>query len=678
MRRPPTGLLLAILVYVGLRTVALLLAFDQVGMANYELYPMGTLPKALLLGADIPLQAYYDNAAGQLVTGVLALPLYALFGDGWMILKLVPALCGLGALLCVWGLLDRHASRRAATIGSLAFALGPAELVAKYSLMASGNHFENLFFSLLAVWSFYRLHTAGPQLYRRWLLVAGFTSGLALFVFLGAIIPVGILVGMHLGLRGWRGVGLDLRRGLPAFLIGISPLLLLNFLSSGRGGDFLEAKFGSDKGGAREFGLVVERMREFLLVDLPRAGFHHPFGSEDLRLPNLALVFAFSVAWLAVLPRALRGCAKIARALTGGERPELAELACLPCALFPPLAILAFGISDLRIDTSWPQRLGVAGYRYFLPIFLFATILVAAVSDRWLARGPFARGGGILLLSCLFGSSAWNVAWLRLGTPFVGSHYQGWNFVQGARGLFNSSVQLSHGQRVEIAESLPPVYRAQLYRGIGLNESMRWVANTAREQSVDDFSLIRGGALPLEETVLRYPEGARLHVARGFGTGLRYYVGMQGQSDKNLRLLRDSLEALVASGSPWAYMAVEGAAEVKDFPLPWVDVPRILPRSRRLLELLPPSLRGTYARGLGEVCGRLYVRGIPEEEEFLGEFLHSCYSLGGQPLLEGLGRGMALVDVDPKLMPAARQTVPDALLWGVVERAFESACAGLR
>ena len=146
-----SGLGVCLLLYVALRAIVLVFAFDQVALVNYELYPMGTLPKALDVVEEFPLRLYYDNAAGQLVTGLAAWPFYQLFGDSYLVLKLVPATAGFGLVLVVWLLLDRHVSRRAANIAGVALALGPAELLTKYSLIASGNHFENLFFSALAI-----------------------------------------------------------------------------------------------------------------------------------------------------------------------------------------------------------------------------------------------------------------------------------------------------------------------------------------------------------------------------------------------------------------------------------------------------------------------------------------------------------------------------------------------
>ncbi len=617
MRRPPRGLILTIVVYIAVRAVVLHLAFDQVAMTNYELYPMGTLPKALLIGWNIPPQVYYDNAAGQLVTGVLAVPLYALFGDGWISLKLVPALCGLGALICVWTLLDQHASRVAANLAALAFALGPSELVLKYSLMASGNHFENLFFVSLALFCFFRLHSVPEERRGRALALAGASSGLALFVFLGAIIPVGLMFGLHLGLRGWRGTARDLRLGAPAFLVGISPLLALNLFSGGRGADFLAAKFGGG-GGGRDWGLVSERMVDFVTVELPRSGFHHPFGSEGVGWPNWALLAALGAAWLVLLPGVIVTTVKLARSVFGGTPPAVRDVLAVPLVLFPPLATLAFGLSDLRIDSTWPQRLGVAGYRYFLPVFLFGTMLAAMVAARGWRRGGAARVAGTVLAVALLAPAAWNGAWIKRGTTGVGEHYSGWNFMQAARGLFNPSVGLTHDERMELAADLPQPYQGDLYRGIGFVEIQRWTVITSRKKGKAGWKLISTEPLPISAILEPYPESARSSLAHGIGTGLRTYIGDRQHRDA----LHLALKRVHASGEPWASDVVAGAAQIKDTPCVWSEVPARLNRSLQLLETLPEELREDYGRGLGEVCGRLFAREIPAEERWLkGSFV---------------------------------------------------------
>ena len=79
-RRIAWDLLAALFAYVLLRGLVLHTNFDSVTLWMYEPYPMGTLAEFLLRGVDFPLRFYYDNAAGQILSGFLTLPFFALFG----------------------------------------------------------------------------------------------------------------------------------------------------------------------------------------------------------------------------------------------------------------------------------------------------------------------------------------------------------------------------------------------------------------------------------------------------------------------------------------------------------------------------------------------------------------------------------------------------------------------
>ena len=222
-KRAPWDLVLAILVYAGSRLLVLHTAFDQTAMPMFELFPMGTLAELGRQGVDLPPEYIYDNAGGQLLIGYLTRPFFAVFGSSYFALKLVPFTLGLGVLVLLWAFLRANFSARAATIGAFLFALAPTTLF-KYSLMNSGNHFENLFFVMLAAVCSYRFLRAGG---RGWLAASGFTSGLALFVFLGALIPVGLFAGLHAGVRGLRQSLRDLVTWAVGFAVGLSPLVVL-------------------------------------------------------------------------------------------------------------------------------------------------------------------------------------------------------------------------------------------------------------------------------------------------------------------------------------------------------------------------------------------------------------------------------------------------------------------
>lgn len=674
-RRIPRGLAFAVLVYVGLRALILVTAFDQVAMANYELYPMGTLPKGLSLGGDFPLRLYYDNAAGMLLTGYLARISYALFGESYLALKLVPACLGLGALIFVWAIAKKLWGDRSAFVAALLFAVGPTELATKYSVLASGNHFENLFFVSLALYAHYGLQRAPAESRRRWLLAGGFTSGLALFVFLGAIIPVGLAALCHLGARGWRGAMRDLRYWLAPFAVGLAPLVLLNLSTGGRGGGFLEAKFGGD--GTWAFGRVLERMQTFVTEDMFEAGFHGQWGALDWRWPSVMLLVCLACAWLVALPQALLGLREGLRGVCSWEREEAHQqraarrLELVPLVCLAPLATLAFGLSDLRID-RWPAPLGVAGFRYFLPIFLTGILLLAAMVGR--ARLTRAMPLAVLVASVAGSTGLWNLRYLSHNPPEpgVGLHYSGHNFVQAARGLVGVRNNLDRPTRVQYADSFPEYYRRQLYRGMGFHEAqLQLVTGQQRASQKKLLIYLASTPLDLEALLDGYPAEMHAELARGAGEGLRTLA----QSSKaGFEALASHVDLLMGAGHPLANEVVEGLAVLQDFPMPVLRTQFLLARNRGLLSHLAGPHQVHFARGFGRLCGQLLAREIGSEVELVVQHGSSLGKVLGSPFYVGLGEGLGGASAQPRWTTGADRIVPEAERTAA-KTAYEAACA---
>ena len=259
-RRFPLGLWLAVAAYFVTRGLVLHTSFDEVGLWMYEVFPMGTLAELAIRGIHVPPYFFYDNAAGQVLAGYLAVPAFLLLGPSYLALKIVPLLMGFGALLCVHALLRDAFGRTAGLLGAWLFVFAPTTLF-KYSMVCSGNHFENVFFTSVVLYLFYRLHRGEITLPRLFLLAL--SAGFSIFVFLGAVIPVGILAGLHLGIRGPRRCLRDLAGLIPGFLLGLAPLLVLNAWTGGRGAFFLAAKFGeTDAVGASSLTRVPSRDRK--------------------------------------------------------------------------------------------------------------------------------------------------------------------------------------------------------------------------------------------------------------------------------------------------------------------------------------------------------------------------------------------------------------------------------
>ncbi|MCC7011206.1 MAG: hypothetical protein IT454_01480 [Planctomycetes bacterium] len=622
LRRPAIQLAFALTLYALLRALVLASNFDEVAMPQFELFPMGTIP--LMLGVDggLPVARVYDNAAGQILTGLLAVPSYALFGPSYLALKLVPVALGAVALVAVWALLRELLDERAAFAGALLFALAPTT-VTKYSMMASGNHFETLCFTALALWSSARMQRLGVSPVR--LLASSFAAGFAVFVFLGALTPVALLGLVHLGLRGWRATLRDLAWLVPGFAIGLAPLIALNWMTGGRGLAFLDQKFD---GANTEFDAVrvVQRLREFFVEHLPAASQFHDFAEVPGRFAQLLFLAVFAAAYLSTLPLAGRGLLALVRGAFGrgapdGERAAVDQGFAFAFCAYLPLTAAAYAMSNLKIEPK-PPPMDAEGYRYFNTHFLFAIVVIAWATGRWRQRKPIAAAG---LWAAALITGAFNLALVdwSFERANLGSYYDGFNVKQTANQLLSPRNGYAQEQVLRIVEAYPAPYRSWLYLGLG-----RVRAGQALVKS-------RGGELELWSVLEQVPDEHRADVARGFGVFFRHLGRMQGKLDpRYVALVTDKL----ASGAPHAAAAIEGLAMDWEVHLAR-DLERDLREQSELAEALPRQFRPHLARGFGAVCGRTLQRGIPYEVRLVRGAAESVPSELRAAFYEGLGAG---------------------------------------
>lgn len=158
----------------------------------------GTIATALVDGLDLDWATLpiISHVRGNVVNGLLLWPLYALFGPGALVMKLVPLLWHATTVALAAQLLARHAGRRAAAYAGTLLLLGPPALQ-KLSLLGLASHLESMLFFLLALGPWLHMFARrdfGP----RPAFALGLAIGGAAFFHVQALLPCLILLGLLL------------------------------------------------------------------------------------------------------------------------------------------------------------------------------------------------------------------------------------------------------------------------------------------------------------------------------------------------------------------------------------------------------------------------------------------------------------------------------------------------
>ncbi|MFG0316345.1 MAG: hypothetical protein ACF8XB_03670, partial [Planctomycetota bacterium JB042] len=374
---------------------------DAVAIPAYELSTVGNMARIeSAVEGGLPLHRYYDNCGARLLVGLAGAALYATVDDSYRTLKLVPLACFVLALVLLWVLVDRHVGRRAANVAALLFAFLPPTLV-RFSLIAMGSHFESLPILLLVWLLFLETHARGVP--ARWLAATGVAAGFSVFVSFGVVVLLVVLAGQHVLRRGLRRTAGDLRVALPAFVLGLAPLLWITAATGARPVRFLAENLPDGAASAR----WVDKGRELFVDVLPRAPTFPDVGPIPGRVLDVAFLLVLAAAWIATATALRRGDGD-----GDGERGTRRLL--LGAALLHFPVFLAFALATDFDFHAYGSHTEVGRFRYLVPPFAVGTILVAAT----IARGarPVRRGLGV---ACVALASA--APFVAVGPPIAGA-----------------------------------------------------------------------------------------------------------------------------------------------------------------------------------------------------------------------------------------------------------------
>jgi Dolichyl-phosphate-mannose-protein mannosyltransferase len=625
-------LLLLGLVYVGFRAFVLREAFDAVALPPYELHNMGNFATLLAAGGShVPLWVHFDNAGGQQLVALLAAPLYATLGASYLVLKLVPLLLGLGALMMLWRIMRRDFGLVAAVVAGLLFAIGPPTLV-KYSLLASGNHSENLVF-WLAAWD---LASRGHRrdLGRWHLVLVAAVAGLALFIYPGAIVPVALLVLMHVLVRGLRAALRDVPAAVLGALIGLSPLIAINVASGGRTLRFAGRNFAAT--GESTLDRLGQNAGHILGDLLPRAGCFEPLGPLPAGVAEALYLAGFLVAWLVVGALVLSGLRSL-RATT--DRPARWQaLRAAPLVLYLPLFVLIIGLGRWDFDAYAPP-LQVGQFRYFVPHFTIVAMLAGAAAQQLWDAGRKRRIAAAGLCAPLFAAVLWTlpIASPWPGAPDAGLRYEGHNFesygpvllAYAKRDPVTQAVQPDMQELSGWLAGAPPRDALETWSGIAYavaqSRSMTRAETSAKLASAVDMSALAAGQ----------PPAVQIALARGLGSALR---PLARGDELSKELLQRLLLLVEKSGTPLAGWVTEGLCLEHEFTLSR-NVPEHLLGSLAVLDALGPERQAAARHGYGAQLGRLLARGIDPDVHFVKTALARLPSDALHDVARGLGWG---------------------------------------
>ncbi len=633
-------LALLLIAYSWVRWLVIDTAFDEVGLWMYELYPMGTMAELIRRGVEIPLEFYYDNAAGQIFSGLLTVPVFELLGPSYLALKVLPFLMGVGLMVAVHCLLSRLYGRGPALAGAALFVLPPVVMF-KYSITCSGNHFENLFFSVLTLATFLRAHSLGIT--RGRLLVLGIAAGFALFIFLGALLTIAILALLHVGTRGWKQSLRDAPALLGGMLIGLAPLIALNFSTGGRGLGFLNAKFSAEGAPSPiDTAALSSRAEHYLFEKLPQApnmidglGASAGFWNHWI---TTSLVIVYGLCLLLALPALV----KLVRTLLGGA-PALCARDILPLVLvlYLPVSTLAFAVSNFRIG-GYSGILGYGGYRYYLPWFTFALLGCAALLGWvWSSQRSWLRAPALLAMLAVALPGLANLQLIRFDAPVrgLGLAYPGYDLPKVARALIAGRNALTREEQIGFLESFPPALRNKVVRAIGYNLGVLQIERNQGKPGAPWW-------IDLEELVRDWPAQDAAELARGAGIGARFQQVVRGA---DIATVIPGLEDTLARASPRTRELIpffaEGLGSVNPT-LPLLDqAERVTGATNGLIGQLvarqaePELLRGVV-RGQGFLCGQLWARGLEPDRRRCVERYKELFPELHVEFARGLALGM--------------------------------------
>jgi hypothetical protein len=360
----------------------------------------GTIATALADGvavdwATLPI---VSHARGNVVFGLLLMPLYDVFGASSLTMKLVPLLWHAATAALLVALLARYVNRFAALAAGLLLVFAPPAF-AKLSVLGLASHMESTLPFLLALGAWLHMTTErrfGPLA----CFAFGAAVGFAAFFHVQALLLCLVLLGLLL-LAEPRALG---ARGVLALALGFGLCAAPSLAFEGGTLEIVQASLGSGAGEAAAPGTpgpldkVAGLLGGGFTASLEYGELDGPLGSA---LGVLATGALFGLALLAAGLHRQQVADLLARVVRRRESAPPGPVP--PLLLYTLVLVAAFAVS--HADVSPHVGTGAAN-RYIAPLQFTLLVLAAIALGALAARGKKTAAAGLLVLAVLPGALA--------------------------------------------------------------------------------------------------------------------------------------------------------------------------------------------------------------------------------------------------------------------------------
>jgi len=362
------------------RVGALLFFIDDLFDAEELLH--GTIAKEIMEGPDLPLLEYppTNYGHGGFLSGILTIPFFALFGKNLFALHLTPVAFSVAILIVLFLFAYKFFNRRVAIITGLLYLFSSRNWII-FNLHAGGLHFENVLFTVAALYVFYEIIFNGkdkPVYYLSLGLISGFGT-YWIYTFLVTLATIFLL---------WflRDKKMFLKKGfyifLTGFLIGIIPWLIYNLQTQFKSitDIILDALF-VDKS---YFGLKtwLETIGRLLRI-VCFSGMLSVIGKDYIFGTLYLLIY-----WLSFLYILRSYKFSLTKVISSKESFLL---------VFPVLLLISNAFYGFYVD-SIRDSMYYLDWRYIVSLFPFIFLTVAIVLDRLISKFRMLKAISIALL----------------------------------------------------------------------------------------------------------------------------------------------------------------------------------------------------------------------------------------------------------------------------------------